>query len=222
MSATTRHHRLYSGDQPREKLQRKGTAALSDFELLEIVIGKNGAQAEANYVARQIQKMLHKGTGTLTYQSLQTIRGVGPALASEILAMMEVTRRYTVREATPLNRLQDVLARLDSIRYKRQEHLCCLSLDGAHRLIAQRTVTIGTLDMVVAHPREIFADPLADRAASIVLAHNHPSGEVQPSVKDIRLTQQLVAAGQLLGVPLQDHLIVAKNKHFSFRQHHMF
>ena len=107
------------------------------------------------------------------------------------------------------------------IRHKQQEYLICLSLDGGQRLIAQRTVTIGTLDVVLAHPREVFADPIADRAASVVIAHNHPSGDCEPSEKDVILTQQLAAAGQLLGIPLRDHIILTKTSAFSFRQQHL-
>jgi DNA repair protein RadC len=96
----------------------------------------------------------------------------------------------------------------------------CLSLDGGHRLIAQRTITVGLLDSVMAHPREVFADAITDRAACVVLAHNHPSGDPHPSSRDITLTQQLAAAGHLVGITLRDHIIVSKTDHFSFQQHH--
>ncbi len=111
-----------------------------------------------------------------------------------------------------------ILAQLQDIADLRQEHFIVFSLDSAHELIARRTVFIGTLDSVLAHPREVFADPLADRAASIIVAHNHPSGEVQPSKPDISMTQQLIAAGQILGIPLEDHIIVGGKKHFSFQK----
>jgi DNA repair protein RadC len=208
-------------DRPREKLKRKGTISLSDFELLEVIVSKGAFGADVSYIALQIQKLLRKGSGSLSYTALCEIKGVGPVLAARIMAMFEVSKRYSALESTPLSHLKDILARLDDIRTKSQEYLVCMSLDGGHRLIAQRTVTIGTLDTVIAHPREIFADPLSDRAACIVLAHNHPSGDVRPSSKDVSLTQQLVAAGQLLGIPLQDHIIVNKGLHFSFRQHHL-
>lgn len=113
---------------------------------------------------------------------------------------------------------ETILACLKFIRNKRQEYFVCISLDSAQRLISRRTVTIGLLDMSLAHPREVFAGPLKDRAAAIIVAHNHPSGMASPSRTDIKTTQQLVAAGQLLGIPLQDHLIVTKDGHYSFRQ----
>ena len=103
----------------------------------------------------------------------------------------------------------DVLRRLNFIRHKRQEYFICLSIDSRGRVIKRRTVTIGLLNTALAHPREIFAGPLKDRAAAVIVAHNHPSGNPQPSQEDIKTTQQLVAAGQILGLPVRDHIIMS-------------
>jgi DNA repair protein RadC len=119
----------------------------------------------------------------------------------------------------PLNKLSDILACLEHFRDKKQEYFICLSVDSGQRLIARRVVTIGLLDTALAHPREVFAGPLEDRAASVIIAHNHPSGEASPSREDIKTTQQHVAAGILLGVPLRDHLIVTHNEYYSFKEH---
>jgi len=208
-------------DRPREKLQQKGVTALSDFELLEVLIGNGNAGADVGYIAKQVQKLLQKGTDALTVEQLTAIRGASTITAGKILSALELARRHLVRDSTPLLTGQDILARLGDLRTKGQEHFVCLTLDGGQRLIAQRTITIGTLDSVQAHPREVFADAIADRAASIVIAHNHPSGDPKPSQKDISLTQQLAAAGQLLGITMRDHLILTKAEHFSFRQHHL-
>jgi len=217
----TRINDLPAADRPREKLQRKGVAALSDFELLEVLIGSGAPGANVGYIARQIQKLLQKGTDSLTYDNLTSIKGVSVATAGKIMAALELAHRHLIRDSTPILTQQDILARLTELRTKQQEHLICLSLDGGQRLIAQRTISIGTLDTVLAHPREVFADAIADRAASVIVAHNHPSGDVHPSQHDITLTQQLSAAGQLLGITLRDHIIVTKSEHFSARQHHM-
>jgi len=114
--------------------------------------------------------------------------------------------------------LAATVALLQDIAELRQEHVLCLSLDSGQGLIAKRTVFMGTLTSVIAHPREIFADPIVDRAAAIIVAHNHPSGDVSPSRQDISLTQQLIASGLILGIPLSDHIIVARKKYFSFRE----
>jgi DNA repair protein RadC len=208
-------------DRPREKLQRKGSAALSDFELLEVMIGSGNAKSDVGQIARRLQRLLFGGAAALTYESLVRIPGINTAHASKMLAAWELAKRHLVRDVEPLRTQQDLVARLDSIRNKQQEHFVALTLDGGQRLIAQRTITIGILDTVLAHPREVFSDAIVDRAATVVVAHNHPSGDPKPSNKDITLTQQLAAAGQLLGVPLSDHLVLTKTEVYSFRQHHL-
>lgn len=113
----------------------------------------------------------------------------------------------------------DIISCLKHFRTKRQEYLVSLSLDSAQCLIARRIVTIGLLDTALVHPREVFAGPLTDRAASVIVVHNHPSGVADPSKQDISATQQLVAAGILLGIPLQDHIIITAKGHYSFKEH---
>lgn len=125
-----------------------------------------------------------------------------------------------MNKMTFLASTEDILGCLGFIRNKRQEYFVCLSLDSGGRLITRRVVTIGLLDVSLAHPREVFAGPLKDRASAVIIAHNHPSGVVEPSKDDVKTTQQLVAAGQILGIPLRDHIIVAKRDYFSFRRHH--
>lgn len=221
MPIRRRIHQLPIIDRPREKLQRKGQAALSDFELLEVMIGSGTAAADVGQIARQVQKLLLKGTDSISLESLGALHGVSTATAGKILASLELARRHLVRDVEPLRTIHDILARLADIRVKQQEYFMCLSLDGGQRLIAQRTITIGTLEAVLAHPREVFADAIVDRAACIIASHNHPSGDPLPSQKDTALTQQLAAAGQLLGIPLRDHIIVTKTDYYSFRQHHL-
>jgi DNA repair protein RadC len=116
---------------------------------------------------------------------------------------------------------KDVLARINFIRTKKQEYFVCLSLDSGGRVITRRTVTIGLLDVSLAHPREVSAGPLKDRAKAVVVAHNHPSGALEPSKDDINATQQLVAAGILLGIRVEDHVIVTVKGHYSFKKHQM-
>ena len=121
-----------------------------------------------------------------------------------------------MREPPPIS--QDILTRLNFIRKKKQEYFICFSLDSGRRIITRRIVTIGLLDVSLAHPREVFAGPLKDRASSVIIAHNHPSGMAEPSKQDITMTQQLIAASQILGVPLYDHIVVAAEEHYSFRK----
>lgn len=221
MTKSRRIQQMPLAERPREKMQSRGVQALSDFELLEVFIGNGSGAADVSYIARRIQKLLEKHGGSLCYDQLTTIKGVNVATASKIISAMELARRHLVRDSTPLRTQYDIMARLADIRSRQQEHFVVLSLDGGQRLIAQRTITIGTLDTVLAHPREVYADAIADRAASVIVAHNHPSGDATPSQKDISLTQQLAAAGQLLGIALRDHIIVTRTAYYSCRQHHL-
>lgn len=117
----------------------------------------------------------------------------------------------------PSAMMEDFLTLFKFIRTKRQEYFVCLSLNSGGKPLRRRTVTIGTLNATLVHPREVFAGPLQDRAAAVVIAHNHPSGDPEPSKDDIKTTQQLVAAGQLLGIKVVDHVIVTRHDHYSFR-----
>lgn len=125
-----------------------------------------------------------------------------------------------MNKTKPLASTDDILDCLGFIRNKRQEYFVCLSLDSGGHVIKRRVVTIGLLDVSLAHPREVFAGPLKDRAAAVIIAHNHPSGIAEPSKDDIKTTQQLVAAGQLLGIKVRDHLVVTSKHCFSFSRNH--
>jgi DNA repair protein RadC len=120
---------------------------------------------------------------------------------------------------TRLHEDSTLLTYLENIRRAMQEHFVCLSLDSQGQVIADHIVFIGTLNSVITRPREIFAVAIADHAAEIVVAHNHPSGGLLPSKQDVTMTEQLVAAGQIMGIPLVDHIIVTKDGWFSFKEH---
>lgn len=125
-----------------------------------------------------------------------------------------VCQQPTVSE--PLRTTEDILACLEHFRDKKQEYFVTLSIDSAGRLIKRRVVTIGLLNVSLAHPREVFAGAIADRAAAVIICHNHPSNVAEPSDDDTKTTQQLAAAGRMLGIPLRDHVIITETGHFSF------
>ena len=132
------------------------------------------------------------------------------------MASYELWRRRLIPADRPIiNDVADVLAQLTDIRNKKQEHFVCLSLDGANRLINRRIVSIGTLNASLVHPREVFADVITDRAAGIIVAHNHPSGTLTPSDDDVRTTKRLKEAAELLGIGFYDHLIVTADDYAS-------
>lgn len=201
---------------PREKLYTKGAVALSDFELLEALIGSGNAQVDVTKIARDTHKILKKHRADLTYEHLEQVKGLGAAKITEILAAFELSRRYLVDSEQPIvDSPEKAVELLSDIRDKKQEHFVSITLDGANRLIAKRTITIGTLTASLVHPREVFANAISDRAASIIVAHNHPSGSLDISQADIDATKRLEEAGVLLGIAVIDHLIVARTSWIS-------
>ena len=199
---------------PREKLQMKGAATLSDYELLMAIIGSGNAQADVTKIARYVQKLLKEKGSELSYEDLLTVKSLGPAKASQIMAGFELWRRqFEVSDRPIIDSPDKAAEQLTDIRDKKQEYFVCLTLDGANRLIAKRIITIGTLTASLVHPREVFAEAIADRAASVIVAHNHPSGNLQPSDADRGVTNRLKSAGELLGIALIDHLIVTSKNY---------
>ena len=197
---------------PREKLQAKGAKSLSDYELLMAIIGSGNAQADVTKIARDVQKLLKEKGSALTYDDLLGVKSLGPAKATQIMAGFELWRRqFEVSERPIIDSPGKAVEQLSDIRTKQQEYFVCLTLDGANRLIAKRIISIGTLTSSLVHPREVFSDAITDRAASIIVAHNHPSGNLQPSGADRAVTERLREAGELLGIALLDHLIITKD-----------
>lgn len=195
-------------DRPREKLAAKGSKALSDFELLQVIIGSGVPGSDVTAIARAIRKLLDKDSLSVTLEQLTAIKGVSLAHASKILACFELSQRYQQKDFKVLG-TEDAVLLLHDIRDKKQEYFVTLTLDGANRLIAKRTITIGTVNASLVHPREVFADAITDRAAAIIVAHNHPSGSLTPSKADLEVTRRLKESGELLGIQLLDHLIVS-------------
>ncbi|MDR1184598.1 MAG: DNA repair protein RadC [Coriobacteriales bacterium] len=201
---------------PREKLAKSGVDNLSDAELLHLIIGSGNKQASAEEISRKILKLLKDKGSSVTYNELSNIKGMGTAKTSEIIALFELGRRYLMPADRPIiANTDDAIAQLGNIRDKKQEHFAVLTLDGANRLISNTVVFQGTLDQSLVHPREIFAKAIEDRAASIIVAHNHPSGSVEPSADDREITSKLKEAGRLLGIKVLEHIIVSKTAYRS-------
>lgn len=197
---------------PREKLQAKGAESLSDYELLMAIIGSGNAQADVTKIARDVQKLLKEKGSELTFDDLLKVKSLGPAKSTQIMAGYELWRRqFEVSERPIIDSPKAAVSQLSDIRDKKQEYFVCLTLDGANRLIAKRVITIGTLTSSLVHPREVFADAITDRAASIIVAHNHPSGSLRPSTADSEVTGMLSDVAVLLGITLKDHIIVTRN-----------
>jgi len=203
-------------ERPREKLQERGAAALSDLELMAVLVGKGIKGRDVMSVAESILKMLDASQGKLSMEELQKIEGVGPAKATLIAAALEFSRRRIRPEGLKISFPLDVLPLIRHYGDRKQEHFICISLNGANEVIAHRVVSVGLVNKTQVHPREVFADPITDRASAIIVAHNHPSGGISPSKEDIEITSQLKAAGETLGIKLLDHIIFNQKDYYSF------
>ena len=217
-SPKTRISELSSVDRPREKLLAKGEAALSDAELLAVLLGSGTKQYSVLDLAVRILDSLEGQLANADASALLEVHGVGRAKACQVVAAMELGRRHLSRRRAVIRDAEDALPYLAGIRNERQEHFVCLSLNGANEILATRVVTVGLLDSNQVHPREVFADPITDRAASILCAHNHPSGTLEASPEDLAITRRLVKAGEVLGIRVLDHLIVTKDGFLSLKQ----
>lgn len=203
---------------PREKLREKGASALSDEELVAAILGMGTAGVDVRTISKQVAGLIREHKEALTLDHLIEVPGMGLAKAAQILSAFELARRHLVKDVVKISCAKDVLPLLTDITGKQQEYFICISLNGANEVIEKRIVTIGLLDKSPVHPREVFADVIADRAAAVIFAHNHPSGDLQPSEADLRLQDQLTEAGKILGIRVLDHIIVSRKGYYSFQE----
>jgi len=200
-------------DLPKEKILKKGAASLSDVELLQAIVGGGGQDNSFKQIANKLNAVIQKvGIERLTIDDVMAVKGVGKAKAATIFAALELYRRKLTKQTAPLiDSAESAAEQVRDIANKKQEHFVVLTLDGGRRLINKRTVTIGTLTSSLVHPREVFAPAIEDRAASIIISHNHPSGMLDISEQDREVTKRIRQAGDLLGIRLDDHLVVAES-----------
>ena len=207
---------LHKDDKPREKLLNKGAEALKNEELLAILLGSGVQGKDVRKLAKEIVAMMDDNFEDLSLNKLCDIHGLGQAKASQILASIELSKRYLIRSNKRITSAEDVYEELKSFSTKSQENFLTITLDGASHIINTRTVFIGTLNQSLVHPREVFADAIVDRAAGIIIAHNHPSGTLEASRADVQITQRLKEVSKLVGIELLDHVILAKGGFYSF------
>jgi len=210
------------GERPRERLLENGPHSLTDAELLAVILRTGRAGKSAVDLGREtirkhgsLRSLSRRDAGELSRDS-----GFGPAKAAAIVAAFELGRRAAAESEKPRARFRssaDVAAHfLPLTRGLKREVFRVLMLDSAHRIMGTRTITVGTLNLAVVHPREAFRAAVVESAAALVLMHNHPSGDPSPSEEDIRLTRQFVRAGEDLGIPVLDHVILGEGRHYSF------
>jgi DNA repair protein RadC len=211
-------------DRPREKLARAGPGALGDNELLALVIGHGTRRAGALDLANELLTGIGgvRGLARATLPQLAAVPGLGAVKATRVLAALELGRRSLAQ--APDVRLQFLSPRevaaflLPEFGARAVEHFGAVLLDLRNRLLRTAVLSVGTLDASIAEPREVFREAALSAAASVVLFHNHPSGDPTPSRDDVAITRRMVAAGAVMGVEVLDHLILADARYFSFKE----
>jgi len=212
---------LPKSDRPREKLIAKGAENLRDSELLAILLrtgraGKNVVEIASQVLTKYSKKRLLQ----MTYGDLLKIKGIDSAKATTLLAAFELSKRALEVDDSNLPIIstpKDVVAQLTELRQNKKEHFVVLYLNARNQLVYKETISMGTLDANLVHPREVFEPALKYSAANIMVAHNHPSGDPKPSEDDLEITKRLAEAGKMMGVEVLDHVIIVKNSYFSFK-----
>ena len=209
-------------DRPREKLIKSGVKFLKDYELLAIILGTGTKGKNVLKVAQDIlSNYPKKKLLGLNFDQFKKINGIGPAKATQILAVFEFASR--VLEVDSSNTLpivqttKDIIAQISFLREYKKENFVVLYLNSRNELLNKETISVGTLNASLVHPREVFEPAVRIFAAQIILAHNHPSGNPEPSEDDLDLTKRMVEAGKILGIEVIDHVIISNLNSFSFK-----
>ena len=197
---------------PREKMERSGVGALSNEELLAIILGSGSHECSVFELSKRLSDFLSTETSVPTLERLKQIRGLGKVKAAQILACLELSGRFILSDkAIPVAVPEDVLSRVSYMKYESQEHLVVISLNSANYIIRVHELTTGLVNQTPVHPREAFALAIEDRAVSVIFVHNHPSGSLEPSPEDMSITRVLCASGKILQIPVLDHIIIGKS-----------
>ena len=206
-------------DLPREKLEKYGSEKLKDYELLALLLGSGIKGLNVLELSKRILKTIQKiGIKKITLEDLLEIKGLGKAKASQVFALLELGKRLNTENKIEILSSQDIWIACNDIRDSKKEHFVVFYLDTQNRLIERQIISIGTLNSSLIHPREVFEPAVKLSSSTIIIAHNHPSGILEPSIEDKEVTTRLKNAGEIMGIELADHIIISKTSYFSFKK----
>lgn len=205
-------------DRPREKMEKYGPGRLSDAELLAILLRTGTKDLNVLKLAQKVlQKFEKEKFVDVSIDDLKDIHGLGIVKSCEILACFELGRRMLKeKKSSILLSPKDVWERMEDIRASKKEHFVVFYLDSRNQEIQREIISVGTLNESLVHPREVFENAIKNNASSIIIAHNHPSGDLEPSQSDVEITQKLIHAGKILDIKIIDHIIVSNSSCKSF------
>ncbi len=218
---------LPSAERPYEKLERYGSEMLSNAELMAIII-KTGTKTETSVeVARRVLKECAEDNGLaflhdISLEELKRIKGIGRVKAVQLKAVIQLAKRIAAsgyQDKMCISSPADVSKFLmEDMRYLKQEHFKIIMLNVKNHVLKHVDITIGTLNASIVHPRDVFSEPIRVKCASVILVHNHPSGDPAPSHEDIEVTKRIVEAGKILGIDVLDHIIIGDGKYVSLKE----
>ncbi|MFC1900223.1 DNA repair protein RadC [Chloroflexota bacterium] len=222
-------HDLPASERPRERLQKYGVEALSAQEILSLIMGRGIAGESVTVTSQRLlsEFVSIKGIAAASLEELARVKGIGPAKASQIKAAFELANRLEgypePGKKTLVKTPEEVVSLVKGrLKDKKKEHFQVLLLDTRSQLIKIAEVSVGSLDTSIVHPREVFKEAISASAASVLFVHNHPSGDPSPSEDDIKLTERLCQAGEVMGIEVLDHIIIADNKYVSLKREGIF
>jgi DNA repair protein RadC len=203
---------------PREKLLARGPSALSDEELLAILLNTGIRGKNVKVLAGELLELLDRNKDIPSIKDISNLSGLGQSKACAVSAMLEFGRRRYGAFSARIKQPVDIFTLVRHNADRKQERFISLSLNGAHEVLAVRVVTIGLVNKTIVHPREVFADLIQDRAAAFCVAHNHPSGQLESSAEDDEITERLIKAADILGLNFVDHIIFSETAWWSYRE----
>lgn len=207
-------------DRPREKMELKGAGSLSDLELIMLLVSSGTAERPVNEVSSELLALLDKSEEP-DYKSICAIKGLGRAKSSQILAALELGRRRMKKYGIgpSISSPGDIFREVRHYATRDQEQFIVLVLNGAHEVLNVFVATVGLVNKTLVHPREIFSDAIQRRGTAIAIAHNHPSGKLDPSEDDVNVTKRILISGDILGIKVLDHIIFSSSSYYSFLEH---